>query len=165
MTMIDQRELKILLRYNPDTGVFYWLKDMGLCCKAGDIAGGVCKVNGYIRIGIKGRQYKAHRLAFLYMTGRWPRMIDHINRNRKDNRWINLRECVLQQNNLNISVKSNNTSGVPGVSWKPHNEKWRVTMQLNGIQYSFGCYRDLELAELVARESRVKYFGDFSPAY
>ncbi|MDT8883122.1 HNH endonuclease [Klebsiella aerogenes] len=161
--MISQRELKQYLKYNPDTGVFYWLKNMNSRTKSGDVAGCTCKINGYIRIRINGHLYPAHRLAFVYMEGRCPDMVDHVNRDRKDNRWVNLREFSLHQNNLNTSIKSNNVSGVPGVNWAPANRKWRVTMTLNGIQHSFGYHRDFEFAALVAQDARAKYFGEFSP--
>ena len=86
--MISQGELKEVLEYNPDTGVFIWRKPNGNRVKVGNVAGNK-SVNGYIRIKIK-KEYLAHRLAYLYMIGNFPENdIDHINHIKDDNRWVN----------------------------------------------------------------------------
>ena len=119
--MITQKELKDLLHYDPETGVFTWLKS-GKGRKANGETRGL--TNGYFTIRINWRQYKAHRLAWLYVYGVWPKgQIDHINHNTTDNRIANLREVTNQENHRNMSLSKNNTSGVTGVYWGKQLEK------------------------------------------
>ena len=83
--MISQSELKKLLHYNPETGSFMWIVN-GLNRRAGREAGNVCPSHGYVRIGINRKLYKAHHLAYLYMTGELVESVDHRNGIRHDNR-------------------------------------------------------------------------------
>lgn len=94
--MLSQEYLKSILHYDPETGILSWKVDRRRV-KIGQIAGYLCL--GYVAIGIDGKLYKGHRLAWLYMTGEWPKdEIDHINRTKHDNRWVNLREATKEQN-------------------------------------------------------------------
>lgn len=88
--MIDQARLKEVLQYDPDTGEFIWRQRMSSRAPVGGRAG-VTRQDGYVKISIDKRQYFAHRLAHLYMTGKWPQEIDHRDRNPSNNRWGNLR--------------------------------------------------------------------------
>jgi hypothetical protein len=112
--MLTQAYLKSVLNYDPETGIFTWAERpvthqrMKIWNKrfAGKIAGGKNK-KGYIEIGLLGRLFKAHRLAWLYMTGEWPKgQGDHENRNRSDNRWGNLRDATHGQNRANSRPNS-----------------------------------------------------------
>jgi len=86
--MITQTILKELFSYNPDTGIF--IRKVSISNQvAGTVAGS--KDYDYIRIVVNKKRYLAHRLAFLYMLGKMPVEVDHINRNKHDNRWCNLR--------------------------------------------------------------------------
>lgn len=113
--MINSNELRALLTYDKDTGVFRRNTSSG-GQEIGSIAGTISKY-GYIRIRIKNKAYFAHRLAWLYEYGVWPENeIDHINGEKSDNRLINLREASRSGNNHNKNIK-NSASGVKGVSW------------------------------------------------
>ena len=96
-----------LLSYDPDTGAFQWLvefKFKSLVIKPGDYAGTI-NSDGYIKITIDGRTYLAHRLAFLFMTGKWPRQtVDHRDRDRTNNSWNNLRDVSQGVNNQNRGI-------------------------------------------------------------
>ena len=111
LLVLTVEELKKNLHYNPNTGVFTWVKINSNRIKIDSAPGYV--QNGYLRIAVGGKQYQAHRLAWLYMTGQMPaEFIDHINGDRTDNRFLNLRECTSQQNNENlIKPQKNNTTG------------------------------------------------------
>lgn len=116
--MSDQEFLKSRLAYDQETGVFTRIKGVpGNKGSVGNIAGNVGN-EGYVVINFQGKKKKAHRLAWLYMTGYWPEKdIDHLNGNRSDNRWINLRaadDSINAQNQRGAS--SNNKSGYLGVS-------------------------------------------------
>ena len=115
--MITQNELKKLLHYNPETGVFTWKSNRSQLAKKGDIAGSVyrkCNGKEYIVIHVKGRVYKAHRLAWMHVHGRFPILnIDHINGIGTDNRMQNLRDVSHAENMKNKVISRNNSSGVP----------------------------------------------------
>lgn len=112
--MIKQEELKRVLTYDPDSGNFTFnIKKGGM--NIGDIAGYI-QADGYRAISCNGIQYKAHRLAWLYMTGSFPEnQLDHINMNKDDNRFSNLRKATRSQNNMNRRSYSNNKLGCKGV--------------------------------------------------
>ena len=98
--MITYKQLKACLRYNPRSGKFYWRVSQGTQ-RAGAQAGHK-EIDGYIVIRIAKHNYRAHRLAYLYMTKRQPpRMLDHKNNVHNDNRWANLRPATDSQNQAN----------------------------------------------------------------
>lgn len=97
--MITQKELIEILIYCPDTGIFRWKIKVSRKNNIGAIAGHLHRKTGYIRIIIKGKQYRANRLAWLYMTGEWPKnQVDHKNKVRHDNIWLNLRDLTNREN-------------------------------------------------------------------
>lgn len=157
--MITQERLKHLVRYNPETGVFTALKSRGVNVKCGDVLGTLNK--GYLRFAIDGKNYPAHRLAFLYVYGVSPKEIDHINGIKNDNRIINLRKCTRSQNTGNTGLRSTNTSGERGVYWDKSREKWYVQVCINGNKKQFGRFTDFDKAVLVARQARMDSFGEF----
>ena len=132
--MITQKELKELLHYDPDTGVFTWKVQRGKV-KRGDIAG--CKdKEGYPMVTISRRMYFAHRLAWLYVYGEWPSLVDHINRDKSDNRIKNLRIATNQENcrNRESSGKSNHK----GVYWQKSHKRWVARISINGERIYLG---------------------------
>lgn len=139
--MLTQEELKRVMNYNPDTGVFRWKVSSG-GRRAGTMAGGL-NGQGYIVVRVKDKSYRAHRLAFLYQEGFLPEnSIDHINRDRTDNRWSNLREASQRCNIRNACVRSTNKSGVKGVHWETPRNKWRVTITVDGHTHHLGTFTD-----------------------
>ena len=129
--MITQKELKEIFSYNPDTGLLIRNKTTSPAHKKGDVAGGVTSF-GYVRVQIKNKKYMAHRLAWLYMTGEWPRdEIDHIDHIKTNNKWDNLRNVTHRENMLNQSIGKNNKSGVTGVSWNKYERLWIAQICIN----------------------------------
>jgi hypothetical protein len=158
---LSQDLLKDLLHYEPETGLFTWKVDRGSVKLKGKATGYLGNV-GYMRITINRKCYLSHRLAFLYMTGSIPPQVDHINGIRSDNRWSNLRSCNNAQNNQNVRLSKNNTSGIKGVSWAKNVSKWIVQIGVGGKNIRLGIYEDIELAELVIKEAREHYHGRFA---
>ena len=91
--------MKEVLSYDPDTGIFVWKKALNDHIIVGSPAG--YRNDGYINIGLHGSTFRAHRLAFIYMTGTCPEEVDHIDMDRSNNRWTNLRAALRSQNNAN----------------------------------------------------------------
>ncbi|ELD7609547.1 HNH endonuclease [Salmonella enterica] len=153
--------LKELISYDKSTGLFTW--NLGNArAKKGSIAGHLHK-NGYLRITIDGKQYRAHRLAWFYMTGTMPEgIIDHVNTVKSDNRWNNLRIATSTENSLNRSISIRNTSGIKGVHWSKEKNKWLVQITVSGMKFQLGGFKDIELANLVIEDARTKYHGEFS---
>lgn len=90
-------------------------------------------------------------------------VIDHINRDRLDNRRHNLRICTIEQNNKNCSKRSNNTSGIIGVNWEKRRNKWRAEISINGKNKFLGYYTTLEEAAEARRQAEIEYYGEFAP--
>lgn len=144
--MIDEIDLlKALLSYDPETGIFTWTKDIGHCVKVGQIAGNL-SVKGYWKFQLAGKIYLAHRVAFLFMKGRWPRIIDHKDGDRQNNRWSNLREVTSSQSVTN-SVRNVGASGLRGVNFNPKLSKWLVRIGYEGQRTYVGSYDTKEEAE------------------
>lgn len=113
-----------LLDYNPETGIFTNKINRGVA-RIGDQAG--YKSHGYMRVKLGKVTYSLHRLAWFYVNRVWPRdQIDHINRIRNDNRICNLREATHSDNMLNKEREAEKRSGVEGVNWSKHGQKWRI---------------------------------------
>ena len=154
--MITQKELKQLLHYNPETGVFMWLKKPNGRANTLEEAG--TNVNGYIQIRIHRVHYYAHRLAWFYMHGVWPKeYIDHINHIRSDNRIINLRDVSKSENERNKSLFSKNTSGVHGVIWYKKINRWQAQMRILGENIYLGVFRDRFEAICARKSAENKY--------
>ena len=134
--MLNQKTLKKYLNYDPETGVFKRKINSGKA-KIGDVAGGI-NGSGYICIRINSVKYRAHRLAWLYVHGKFPdNQIDHINRVKTDNRIENLRDVTQSVNGRNRNLPSNNTSGHIGVKWNKKQQAWKVTV----CQVHYGSFK------------------------
>ena len=151
--MITQSELKELLDYNKDTGIFTWKQRTSNRIKVGNIAGNLHSC-GYIELKVKNNRVLAHRLAWLYEHGELPILIDHINGDKKDNRICNLRQASYSENAYNSKIRIDNKSGVRCVSWNKTHNKWEVRIKLDGKLKNFGNYEDLDLAKKVADKIR-----------
>jgi hypothetical protein len=154
--MITQDKLQYLLNYNPDTGVFVWLNPPHPRIKKGQEAGTITE-SGYRRIMIEGKPYFAHRLAWLYMFGSFPKQIDHINANRSDNIITNLRESNCTQNARNGRRYNNNTSGANGVKITDIGT-YEARIRVNGHLKHLGTFYNIFDA-VCARKSAEKLYG------
>lgn len=161
--IFTQSELRALLHYDPLTGEFTNLVSRRNA-PAGTKAGSYVNT-GYISIGIRGAHVLAHRLAWFYVHGEWPKhQVDHFNRVRSDNRLSNLRLATKGENMQNTATYSNNTSGYKGVS--PHDDKWVAHISHNGTQHYLGVFADAEDAARVRAEAadRLHKFNTVSAA-
>jgi hypothetical protein len=133
------KRIKSLLAYTPDTGVFTWRQSRGTK-KEGSVAGWQHST-GYWYIRLDGCDYKLHRLAWLYVYGKDPEgLLDHIDRNKSNNRITNLRTATHAQNQQNKKVYKNNRSGHKGIGWYAPTNKWRVRIQHEGTNRLLGYF-------------------------
>lgn len=157
--MITQLELKEYYLFNSDTGEFTRKKHR-VTKYVGEIAGKIH--NGYVRISHKNKFYSAHRLAWLYVYGFMPKMIDHINGNRSDNRICNLREANHSTNAMNRKISTNNKCGVKGVRWAASNKKWRAQIVVSGKHIHLGMFLNINDAENAVVSARNQLHGEFA---
>lgn len=107
-----------------------------------------CNSHGYRILVIGNKHYPAHRVAWCWMTGSWPKdQIDHINGVRSDNRWANLREATSAENHQNRSIVSNNSSGILGVSWNTRERMWAAQIHVEGKVRFLGYFHERESAK------------------
>ena len=152
--------LRSVLHYVQETGIFTWKVSTSNRVKVGGIAGSL-DGGGYLQIRLQRRPHLAHRLAWLYVYGSWPKdQIDHINRDRADNRIENLREATNKQNMQNRSKSSHNTSGHPGVSWYKRISKWVAKIMHNQKQIHLGCFNTIEEAIAARKAAEKLYWAD-----
>ena len=131
--MLTQERLKELFHYEEETGVFTRVKISGKKCNPIGSVCGSLDIYGYLTIRIDNKQYKLHRLAFLYMTGSFPALqVDHVNRKRNDNRWCNLREVNASENAMNRKLNINSISKSTGVTRRTNRKIWVAQAMVNG---------------------------------
>lgn len=104
---------------------------------------------------ILGRKYYAHRVAFALMAGRWPDIIDHIDGDKTNNRWENLREVSRMQNMQNAALRSDNASGHVGVSFDKSRQKWAAEIHINGKKTYLGRFEMFEDAVSARRTAQL----------
>lgn len=159
--MLTVERLKELLFYDPKNGNFYWKIQTSNRIKIGSIAGH--KSKDYIMIRIDGILYNAQCLAFLYMTGKWrENLIDHEDRNKLNNAWINLREADTLQNCGNSPKRSTNKSGFKGVSWSKRRNKWLAQIGINYKTKVLGFFDTPEEASSVYENAAKEHFGEYA---
>lgn len=145
----DVNLVREYLYYDPDNGLMRWIKcKSGI--KVGDIAGCIDKSSGYMRVYFNGVKYYIHQLIWMYMTGNWSdREIDHINLDKTDNRWSNLREASPSENSCNKGMYKNNTTGIKGVTWNCTLKLWWGSISFNNVRYRESFHSKEEAAQWV----------------
>ena len=159
--MLTQQELVQLYSYDPETGFFYHGKNR-LRAKEG-VKTGTKSHLGYILITVNGKTQKAHRLAWLYVYGKWPCLgIDHINGDPSDNRIANLRLANQSQNIANAKVFKTNKFGIKGVTIRKDTNRWTARITVNYKNISLGCFDSFDEAKNAYQKASKQYFGNFA---
>ena len=157
--LLTQQRLKEVLNYDAESGVFTWAVTRTRAVD-GRVAGGNNQ-HGYWMICIDGVKYASHRLAWMYVHGFFPEEIDHINHIRTDNRLVNLRETDRSENAKNISMPSNNVSGVIGVSWTKRIGKRKSKWEVRACGKFLGYFDDF--FEAVCKRQSAELKLNFHP--
>lgn len=154
-------EVRRLLSYEPDTGIFRHKRPSRGPLVQGAIAGTLDNY-GYRKIGVNGTQYRAHHLAWLHHFGAWANdEIDHVNGNPDDNRISNLRPCQHAQNQRNRGPQRNNKLGLKGVEALPYGA-FRARLHVGGRTIHLGCFKTAAEASAEFQRAERERFGEFS---
>lgn len=140
-------------------GKLFWKVTRSVNSFAGKEAGSM--IGPYKSVMVDGKNWRVHRIIFLMHHGYLPKMIDHINTDKLDNRIQNLRPSDEKTNLFNVGRRKDNTSGVKGVSWDKNRGKWVVRISLNKKihQWYVGCF---DSACTIAKEAREKLHGEYA---
>jgi hypothetical protein len=152
--------LRAVLAYDPETGKLTWRVRTSNRIKVGDDAGSV-NADGYLQVQIDGVYLRAHRAIFAMVKGRWPKVdVDHEDRDRTNNRWLNLREANNSQNSANRCVT--NSTGFKGVRRAKWGFEARISHQ--GRRIYIGAYRTPDEANAAYAAKATELFGKFARA-
>lgn len=158
--MLTQDDVKTVLSYDSETGIFRWLIP-NRKIKVGDVAGHK-QSKGYLAIWLHGQKYLLHRIAFIYMTGGFPKnQVDHINRNKLDNSWANLRDVSGSANLMNTpETWAHSSSGQKGVTWYPRYQAWQAQIKVKGIMKYIGRFTSYPEAVAARKRAEIRYHGN-----
>lgn len=165
-TGLTAEELRQCLNYDPETGIFHWLKTKCRSVKVGNIAGSIPKSGGGYRVILlngRKKQYRAHRLAWLYIHGMWPKLeIDHINGIVDDNRLANLREATHAQNSRNRKTNADNVARRKGISFHKATGKWRARIRFSDEVIYLGLFNTPEEAHSAYCAAAERLHGEYA---
>ncbi|MEY3252390.1 MAG: hypothetical protein RL227_1363 [Pseudomonadota bacterium] len=136
---LTAEELRSLWDYDPERGVFVRRHTHGRWKAGSDVTGTLS--HGYLRAHVLDKPYAVHRLAFLWMTGQWPSNdVDHINGDRADNRWVNLRDVTRSVNLQNLRGAKSNNKGTGLLGAAPWGKRFRAAIRVNGVDHKIGVF-------------------------
>jgi len=155
--------LEALFTYEPESGVLAWKSNPKFKGRAIGKLGSVRHRTGYLVVGIDRCYYGVHRIIWKMMTGSEPPVcVDHIDGNKLNNRWANLRPATNGQNIQNSKLRKDNKSGVKGVMWEPDRRKWKAVITTQGRAIRVGRYSTFDEAAAAIAEARLKFHGEFA---
>jgi len=141
--------------YNYETGVLKWLVPTAYRVNIGDEAGCI-NSRGHLQTMINGRFYQVHRIVWLICTGEFPKNnIDHIDKNKLNNKFSNLRDVTQSENCKNQSIRSDNKSGTVGID--KIKSGWRAQIQVNKTKINLGLFKNKQDATLAREQANIKY--------
>lgn len=159
MTALTQEIVRSIWDYDQDTGYFYWKIKPRYRIEIGSRAGFYDTGIGYWRLRYKGKSYKASRVAWLYVTGVWPKnQIDHKNLKKTDDRFSNLRDATNAENCMNKGLRCDNKTGSKGVFKR--NGVFIASIMANGSGIS-KSFKSQQEAENFYKQEAIKRHGDF----
>ena len=161
---LDVGELRSRVAYDPETGALTWAQRPAKGRRVGDALAMHDNGNGYMYTRVDRVGVAVHRLAFAVQMGRWPVEVDHVNGDKADNCWANLREADRSTNEANVGLRRSSTSGFKGVGWHKARGRWRAHITRHGKHYSLGYFDTPEEAHAAYVRAAEIMFGDFARA-
>ena len=148
-----------IFRYDPGSGKLFWKIRPATHTLPGTEAGRLSKGNGYILVGYKGKQLRAHRVIMKIITGGYDEslQIDHIDHDRTNNRPENLRLVTLQTNNKNLALRKTNKTGTTGVHFCNTRKKYVADIGVSGKTVHLGRFDTFEEAAQARKDAEIKY--------
>jgi hypothetical protein len=162
--MLTIARLREVLNYDPETGVFTWLKTLARRAPAGSEAGTIAGVRRpYLRITIANEHFHASRLAWFHVHGVWPQqLIDHCDGDPLNNRFRNLREASDSQNQANRRLNKNSTSGFKGVYFDKSSGRWAANILKDRRKLWLGCHDTPQAAHEAYKQAAERLYGEFA---
>jgi hypothetical protein len=161
---LSLEQARSLLSYDPLTGALNWKRPPRRGVGIGPA--GCVNADGYKIIGYGGHEYMAIHLIWLLQTGEWPEHgVDHKDRDTTNDCWANLRAATYSQNNQNMSLRKDNSTGVRGVSYDPKNQKFYTRIRKDHRVHWLGYHDTLAGAAAARQSAELKLFGEFSPLH
>lgn len=163
--MITHERLLKIIRYEPDSGLFFRLEQPAFARVDLSLPVGTLRGDGYFVCDLEGKTYYLHRLAIFYVTGVWPKLADHVDGNHGDNRWTNLRSATHQQNAANsVGFPKRRKSAYKGVykALRGKSNPWCATICVNGKSQHLGSFPTEEDAHAAYLGAAEAHFGEFA---
>ena len=159
-------ELSKYLKYNPETGVGTWIVSPCNRIKSLTIAGCYNRM-GYLDIKYKNKLYRGHRLFWYLQTKKDPShfTIDHIDQNKANNKFCNLRLATHTQQCQNVFIYKNNTTGVRGIRWREFRQRYEARIVFDGKRIQLGSFRTFDQAVAARQSKELELYGEFSPLH
>lgn len=159
--MITQADLLRLFEYNSVTGVFVRKVKTAIATKVGEVAG-CLDSEGYVHIRVMGKSYRAHKLAWLYVYGDMPKLIDHIDGNKSNNAICNLRLADKSKNGFNRKKTPVFSSIFKGVVWSKKYQKWEAKINAGGKRHYLGYFHCEHEAAHAYNKAAIELHGEYA---
>jgi hypothetical protein len=159
--MLTQAYVRKLFSYSKKTGLLRRRLHRGNRAMPGSIVGTSDGHKGYLRVGIDGKNWSVTHIIWLYVTGEWPKRVDHRDLNKTNNRWKNLRKATNSQNMCNTKVRSDSSTGVKGVYQDRRTGRYRVHVGLGRQRFYGGFFATVAEAKVARDMLAKKLHGKF----
>jgi len=165
LSMPPYDELSKHLKYDPNAGTGTWLVSLNSRAPVGALAG--CYDGKYWSIRYKQNKYLAHRLFWYLQTKKDPKCltVDHIDQNKTNNKFCNLRLATRAQQQHNIFANKSNTTGTRGTFWIESRQKYEARISFHGKVFFLGRFKTLDQAVAARCAKELELYGEFSPLH
>lgn len=143
-------------------GNLFWKKKSAKWTEVGGPVAAYIMPNGYLRVGLKGKRYYAHRVIYCMFHGEMPKNVDHKDGDRSNNKEDNLRAATPRTNNQNRRKSEGTSSKYKGVHFRKDRQKWQVQIKHHGQSIRLGCFFSEEDAALAYNKKAIEIFGEFA---
>lgn len=159
---LSHKHVKECFHYEPSSGKLTWKISKARCVKIGQEAGWM-RSDGYRQVEVDGTKFLVHRLIYFFIEGKFPpKEIDHIDGNKSNNRWNNIRACSRSENMSNAGPRRNNKLGIRGVYYDPKRRRYITRIRKGCTKKYIGSFKTKEEAARAYQEEQSKIFGEYA---